>query len=404
MEILFIILFYLLFIVLAINVIYLFIFSAAGKFGKVKNCIDCDDLMSFVIFIPAYKEDAVILDTATEALKQDYPSDKFKVVVIADSLQDQTLEKLNNMPVEIVEVKFQNSTKAKALNQALRQIEVEFEAVVVLDADNIMCRDFLRKVNRELRGGYLAVQGHRIAKNQNNSMALLDAASEEINNHIFRKGHRILGFSSALIGSGMAFRYKYFKNIMKEIHSIGEDKEMELALLRDKTKIAYREDAIVYDEKVQKLSVFRNQRRRWIFAQLYFFKKYFVSGWRHLFMEGNWDYFNKVFQTFLFPRLLLLGFTSLFFAASFILPVMPPPEACLILWIFCLLTLGMALPPRFLNRKLAVAVFFLPMIFLEMVLILFRLKDTGKKFTHTPHTVVDTKIMQAQSVEKINKS
>jgi hypothetical protein len=50
-----------------------------------------------------------------------------------------------------------------------------------------------------------AVQGHRTAKNTNNSWAILDAISEEINNNIFRKGHRVLGLSSAIIGSGMAF-------------------------------------------------------------------------------------------------------------------------------------------------------------------------------------------------------
>jgi hypothetical protein len=33
----------------------------------------------------------------------------------------------------------------------------------------------------------------------NNSWAILDAISEEINNNIFRKGHRVLGLSSAII-------------------------------------------------------------------------------------------------------------------------------------------------------------------------------------------------------------
>lgn len=55
-----------------------------------------------------------------------------------------------------------------------------------------------------------AVQTHRIAKNMNNDMALLDAVSEEINNTIFRLGHAKLGLSAALIGSGMAFRYDLF--------------------------------------------------------------------------------------------------------------------------------------------------------------------------------------------------
>jgi cellulose synthase/poly-beta-1,6-N-acetylglucosamine synthase-like glycosyltransferase len=66
-----------------------------------------------------------------------------------------------------------------------------------------------------------AVQGHRTAKNTNNSWAILDAISEEINNNIFRKGHRVLGLSSAIIGSGMAFRYNYFKALMSTVTAVG---------------------------------------------------------------------------------------------------------------------------------------------------------------------------------------
>ena len=84
-------------------------------------------------------------------------------------------------------------------------------------------------------------------------MAVLDAISEEINNHIFRKGHRVLGLSSAIIGSGMAFRYNYFKNLMLTVTAVGGfDKEIELKMLKEGRTIEYLDDAVVLDEKVQK--------------------------------------------------------------------------------------------------------------------------------------------------------
>jgi hypothetical protein len=58
---------------------------------------------------------------------------------------------------------------------------------------------------------YDAIQCHRCAKNANNDVAVLDGTSEEINNTIFRKAHNRLGLSSALIGSGMCFKYDLFK-------------------------------------------------------------------------------------------------------------------------------------------------------------------------------------------------
>ena len=64
------------------------------------------------------------------------------------------------------------------------------------------------------------MQGHRVAKNHNTNLATLDAVSEEINNNIFRSGHRAIGLSSALIGSGMAFDYELIKSEMAKIDAI----------------------------------------------------------------------------------------------------------------------------------------------------------------------------------------
>jgi hypothetical protein len=43
----------------------------------------------------------------------------------------------------------------------------------------------LKKINAAFEYDFIAVQGHRTAKNTNNSWAILDAISEEINNNIF---------------------------------------------------------------------------------------------------------------------------------------------------------------------------------------------------------------------------
>jgi len=75
----------------------------------------------------------------------------------------------------------------------------------------VIAKDFLTKINAAFEKNSFAVQGHRAAKNMNTSLAILDAASEEINNHIFRKGHRAVGLSSAIKGSGMDFRYSFLK-------------------------------------------------------------------------------------------------------------------------------------------------------------------------------------------------
>lgn len=78
-----------------------------------------------------------------------------------------------------------------------------------------------------------------------------------------------LGFSSALIGSGMAFDYKWFRENIACCTTSGEDKELEALLLRQGIYIDYLDDVRVLDEKVQGEGAYYNQRRRWIAAQFY---------------------------------------------------------------------------------------------------------------------------------------
>lgn len=380
-----------LFVVLLINVAYFFVFAFAGKLGSVRISAPTTICANMVVFIPAYKEDAVILHSAEAAVLQDYPKDRFAIVVIADHLLPETILKLKQIPVEVIEVQFEKSTKIKSLNFAVGALTKAYDAVVVLDSDNIMQIDFLSKMNRELQAGFHAVQGHRVAKNEDTDMAFLDAMSEEINNHLFRKGHYILGFSSALIGSAMAFEFQLFKRLIKGIHSVGEDKELELALLKEKVKIAYVEDALVYDEKVQNMEVFGNQRRRWLASQLNIFQTYFFPSFIELFKRGNIDYFNKAFQSALVPRVLLLGFLTLMAFVSIFLPLVPSVVGWIGLWLTYVLTLMLAIPGRFYNRKLWNAVLKVPAVFLKMFLLLFRLKGAGKTFVHTPHTTINVK-------------
>ena len=170
-----------------------------------------------------------------------------------------------------------------------------------------MATDFSSKINEAFKRGYQVVQGHRVAKNLNGAFALLDAASEEINNSIFRKGHRALGLSSALIGSGMAFNYKLFKDFMAGVNAIGGfDKELELKLNREKITIEYLSDALVYDEKVQDKQVFENQRRRWLSAQFIYFGRFIFPALWHLITRFNVGFFDKAFQLALLPRVLNL--------------------------------------------------------------------------------------------------
>jgi cellulose synthase/poly-beta-1,6-N-acetylglucosamine synthase-like glycosyltransferase len=340
------------------------------------------------VFIPAYKEDEVIIHTAKDALLQNYPPHLFDVYVIADSFSPETLVKLQDEDINFFEVVFQKSTKAKSLNYALNHIEKSYDLAVVLDADNLMEKDFLMKINKAFGENIVAIQAHRVAKNINTDFALLDAISEEINNNVFRKGIRQVGFSASLIGSAMAFRYDVFKEVMSEINAVGGfDKQLELKLIKRRIKIHYLPDAYVYDEKIQNSEDFTTQRKRWLWAQFYYLRKdFFVSFW-HFISKGNLDYFNKAFQFVQLPRILVLGMLIIINMISLILG----PPILTILWAVLLLlnVLGFlfAVPAEFYNFRTYKALFSLPLGFLNMLIALLTMRKAKKDFLHTKHTV-----------------
>lgn len=374
------------FVILAAQAVYIFIFAFAGKFYSEKKPTGEIPLKRFVIYIPAYKEDAVILHTAQQALKLDYPKSLFHVVVIADSLKQTTIEKLAAMPLQVVEVVFEKSTKAKALNKAIEQTKDGFDYAIVFDADNVAKSDYFYRMNEAFARGHLVVQGQRTAKNQDTSMAMLDAISEAINNHIFRKGHRVVGLSSAIIGSGMGLQFDLFREVMAKITAVGGfDKEMELTLLRERVKMDYAEQAIVYDEKVQKTEVFENQRKRWLSAQINYLRKHIASGIIQFLTKGNLDYFDKVFQMALIPRVMLLAILPVAFLLSLIPGHAPAAYYWLAVWITGYIAILLAVPAVFFNKRLLAAVMRLPAGIISTFKVLFKIKGANKTFIHTPH-------------------
>jgi len=381
--------------VLGINVLYHFIFSVASLFPIRLRPPKADSYRKIAVFIPGYKEDNVMVDVAKDALNQNYPREKYDVVVIADSFADTTIAKLKELPIKLIEVSFDKSTKAKALNQAMSLLPDDYDVAVVLDADNLMIPGFLSQINDFFASKpNSAVQGHRVPKNANTPFAVLDGISEEIGNQMFRKGHAVLGLSSGIVGSGMAFGYAYFKNAMAKIKAVsGFDKELEIVMFKDKHRVYYLPDALVYDEKVQNADAFSKQRRRWLFSQYYYLRIAFVDALKSLITRGDINFFNKVFQWIMFPRIIIIGLMCLM-APLFVLLELLVFHACItpvwaILFGLFVLTFAMAVPKKYYNLKTLYAIGYIPQGAFLMFKTFFSLKGANKSFIHTPHGAVE---------------
>lgn len=374
---------------LGLQTAYLCYYAAWAAFGAKPKAPEANrpPQTRFAVLLPAYREDGVIVGSAAEALKQDYPAGLFQVIVIADQLQPDTLVQLRKMPVEIVEVAFERSTKARALQATLARYEEDaFDAALVLDADNHMAPEVLRRMDAAFQQGHEVLQGRRIAKNTHTAYAQLDTLSEAINNRLFRRGVQAAGGSPALIGSGMAFRFSSFKSLMADIDAVsGFDKQLELAMLARGIRAHYLEDARILDEKVSGGDHFTRQRGRWLAAQWLYGPALLIPALRLWRKTGNRLYLAKVIQHVLLPRPVLMAMLLLLLVPAFFLGAWAFAIS-LIHLLFFGLSMLLALPPVLRNRRLMGSLLHLPLATLRMLLALKWLRKATREFIHTPHS------------------
>ena len=386
------IIFIIVFVYLAINVLYLFVVALAGRFYSPKKYSVNPSRKKIAILMPSYKEDHIVINSARRAREHDYPAGDFDVFVAADQLKPETIQQLREIPVNVKEVKFELSSKARSLNALLNSIpESAYDIAIILDSDNVMLPGCLEQVNDAFQKGFRAVQTHRTAKNANSTVAILDGLSEEINNHLFRRGQRALGFSSNTIGSGMAFEFKKLKEIYNKPGILGNpacDREVDFEIMKADINIEYIENAWVLDEKVSNKAVYERQRTRWQESQIIHLRLFFDK--KQGLIPKTKEYWNKLFTNLIPSRLLFLfSFFVVFvlFLVQYLMKfslIAPPLWYWIVLFIVYLSVFFISIPGKFYSRKTLGAVLQIPVLMFLMVKALFKMKVSRKEFLHTP--------------------
>lgn len=376
-----------LWVIIAGSVIYVVFFVIISLFYDKEDHIAAhaaalsNKLCNFLILYPAYKEDRVIINAVENFLLQDYPTTHYTVAVISDHMRPETNDNLRQLPITLLEPVFEKSSKAKAMQYAINEVKGNFDQVVILDADNVVRPDFLSQLNI-LCTIYDAIQCHRCAKNANNDVAVLDGASEEINNTIFRKAHNRLGLSSALIGSGMCFNYELFKKNVFQLSTAGEDREMEALLLHQEVFIKYAPEIHVFDEKVSNQDNFQRQRMRWMTAQI----QSLLSNLPKIpgaIIHGKINFVDKTIQQALIPRSILIVLLA---GISIFMTIFMPSwcEKWWILFAILAIALFIAIPKQLRFRSFG-KVLAIPGLVLRMLKNLLHIDHKNTDFIHTQH-------------------
>ena len=232
------------------------------------------DEKDMALIITAYKS----INTITELLESIYRSDysNYHIYLVVDNY-DKEIDIEPNEKLTIAVPASPLNSKLKSIRYAVESYVRNHDTSIILDPDNLVKSDFLKKINT-FRYHYEAVQGRRMAKNLDTTVAALDAAGEMYHNYVDKYVPFRLRASSTLSGSGMAFSTSLLKGFLygditkKEEQGViyGEDKYFANFIVEEGHKIAYEYQAIVYDEKLENKDQIKNQRIRW-------FKSYFIN-------------------------------------------------------------------------------------------------------------------------------
>lgn len=301
-----------LYLLLAIPVLYLFV-CALFSLGKYKNPYPLAKTQyRFLVLFTVLRNGKEVINSINHFLDtQLYPREKYDIAVAATQLPEEDLVTLLQMPVNIVVPDKEQCTKVYAIQQVMeRYSPEEYDMVVIFNSDNRIVPSALNYFNNAYYSGCDAIQAHRMTENLTTSIAVLNATSEEINNNIFRKAHTRMGFSSALIGSAMAFDFTMFHEIAPTLKGADLSKAMETALLQQNIYTEYLEEVVCYSKKEESANGYEAQRISWLRSQysstIFALKKLPIT-----LLRGEWDYALKLFQWLMPSRFLLIALIGL---------------------------------------------------------------------------------------------
>jgi len=259
---------------------YRTIFLVVGIF-KTRKFPEAKQKHKYAVVIAARNEEKVIGLLIDSIHKQEYPKDKITIFVVADNCSDKTAEIARAYGAVCYERQdHDHCTKGFALQYLFQYIEADygidaFEGYFVFDADNLLKRDFVARMNDAFDAGEKIITSYRNTKNFDTN-----ALTSSYGLHWLRTarlescGRSVFGFSTRLQGTGYLISAELLRDGWNHT-SLTEDREFSTVAAIQGVRISYQHEAQFYDEQASHLKVVWRQRTRWAKGNLYAFLHFF---------------------------------------------------------------------------------------------------------------------------------
>ena len=245
----------------------------------------------FLVIIPAYDEVKVISNSVQSLFAQDYPRDRYTVVVAFNGT-DGTGALAAALGARVIETPRPGVGKVAAIQYVLDRVPAQAARYIcVFDADNVVAADFLWRMAGHLtRSGARAVQGHHrvlIAKDNWISRGL--GAAYAASSRLYNPGRSRLLRSALLCGTGFCIAEPVFRALWPRLRTQTEDIELNALLeLHYGAGVEWAAEASFYDEKPDRLRIALRQRVRWMVGHLRTCRLYTPTLIRRFLATGSW--------------------------------------------------------------------------------------------------------------------
>lgn len=227
------------------------------------------------VLIPAYNEEAAIVDTVAAALASQYP--KLEVLVVDDGSKDRTSELVKREFGRDGRVRLlaeANRGKPAALNHGLS--EAQGDIIISIDADTIVDPQAIPRLVRHFADPRVgAVAGNVKVMNRNRWITRWQALEYITSQNLEKRAFDLLNCIPVVPGAVGAWRTQVLRDHGGfSGETVAEDTDLTLTIRREGWKILYDEDAVGHTEVPETIDALIRQRFRWTFGTL-------QAAWKH---------------------------------------------------------------------------------------------------------------------------
>ena len=226
-------------------------------------------LRRLAVVVPAHDEERLIAACIASLRAQSYPSELYRIVVVADNCSDRTAEVAQAAGADVM-VRT-SALDARGKGQALRwamdailSAAAPPDAVVVVDADSVCAPGMLSALQQQLVAGHEVVQAdYSLAVEAGSTRSELVAAAFMLFHRVRFTGRARLGMAANLVGNGMLFSREVLEQHPWNAFTGVEDLEFSLQLRLEGIEPRFAAGAHVSGPGSASRSGAVRQRMRW---------------------------------------------------------------------------------------------------------------------------------------------